>query len=573
MRPLLVGEPAPFAAEVHHEALADGALLVRLTLVAERAAVPPPIALEWRWPLCDTVCLWSTASGRSKGVPAAGWGPLRVRARATSEAPVVCAVSGAGENRIAIACADVLHLVEIEAGVVEETAEIACRIGLFGEPRAPAGRFEVTVRIDRRAIRYEEALAAAATWWASLPGCAPTPVPEAAREPMLSTWYSFHQRLDPAAVETECRLARDLGMRAVILDDGWQTLDAGRGYAFAGDWEPERIPDLRGHVDRIHAAGLKVLLWYSVPFVGVKSRAHDRFRDRILHHMGGDWGAAVLDPRHADVREYLIGTWEKAMVDWDLDGLKLDFVDRFAMQEDSSQGSGDLMEAVDRLLRDAMDRLRRVRPDALVEFRQPYIGPLMRRYGNMFRARDCPADLVKNRISVLDVRMLAGDTAVHSDMLMWHPDEPVESAALQLLAVLFAVPQISVRLDRLPPPHSAMLRHWLAVWRDHRDVFLGGELCAVSPELGYPAAWARRGEELVAAVYADVVLRVPSVRHLLVANATRGDRVVLELERATAGHLRVRDAIGRSVTDEARNFAAGVQRISVPPAGLLELDT
>jgi alpha-galactosidase len=287
--------------------------------------------------------------------------------------------------------------------------------------------------------------------------------------------------------------------------------------------------------------------------------------------MGGAWGAAVLDPRDADVREYLIGTWEKALVDWDLDGLKLDFVDRFVMQADSPAG-GDLMEAVDRLLRDAMDRLRRVRPDAMVEFRQPYVGPLMRRYGNMFRARDCPADLVRNKISVLDVRMLAGDTAVHSDMLMWHAGEPVESAALQLLAVLFSVPQISVRLAGLPPAHLAMLRHWLAVWRDEREVLLAGELRAMSPELGYPAVWARRGERLAAAVYADVVLPVPAVRRALVANATRGGAIALELAAPIAGRLRVRDTTGRLVFDEERRLAAGLQRIAVPPAGLLELD-
>lgn len=571
-RPLLTGDPAPFAAEVVGETLADGAALVQLSLVAARPSVPPPLALEWRWPLCDTACLWSTASGRNKGVPAAGWGPLQVRARATSEAPLLCAVSAGGENRLALACSEVLHAIELEAGVVEETGELACRLGLFAEPRAPAERFEVAVRIDRRSLRYEEALAAAAAWWAARPGCAPTPVPPLAREPMLSTWYSFHQGLEPAVVEAECRLARDLGMRAVIVDDGWQTLDAARGYAFAGDWQPERIPDLRGHIDRIHAAGLRALLWYAVPFVGVRSRAYRRFADRLLYRMGGDWGAAVLDPRHLEVREYLIGTWEKAMVDWDLDGLKLDFVDRFVMQPDSPREGGDLMEAVDRLLRDAMDRLRRVRADAIIEFRQPYIGPLMRRYGNVFRARDCPADLVRNKISVVDLRLIAGDTAVHGDMLMWHPDEPVESAALQLLAVLFAVPQISVRLDRLPPAHLAMLRHWLQVWRDNRELLLGGELTAVAPELGYPAVWGRRGDRLAAALYADLVLPVPEeVRRALVANATRGAAVALELAAAMRGRMRVRDTTGRVLVDEERTLAAGLHRIAVPPAGLLEI--
>jgi len=169
--------------------------------------------------------------------------------------------------------------------------------------------------------------------------------------------------------------------------------------------------------------------------------------------------------------------------------------------------------------------------------------------------------------------MLAGDTAVHGDMLMWHPEEPVESAALQLLAVLFAVPQISVRLDRLPAPHLAMLRHWLSVWRDNRDVLLAGELHAMAPELGYPAAWARRGDRLVAALYSDVVLPVPAVRRALVANATRGAGVALELAAPLAGRLRVCDTTGRVLVDEKQSLAAGLHRIAVPPAGLLEVES
>ena len=569
MRPLLVGDPAPFAAEVDEDRLADGTALVRLTLRASSAVAPPPLALVWRLPLSDGACLWTTGAGRDKGLPPS-WAPLRLRARATTEAPLVCLVSGAGENRLAIACSDALHLVEMTAGVIEETGELEVRVALFTEPGAIADRVELAVRIDRRPVRYEEALAAAASWWAARPGGAPSPVPEAARQPMLSTWYSFHQELDPAAVEAECRRARDLGMTAVIIDDGWQTLDAGRGYAFTGDWTPERIPDLRGHIDRIHAAGMRALLWYSVPFVGMKSRAWDRFRHRMLYVME-ERGAGVLDPRHPEVREYLIATWEKAMVDWDLDGLKLDFVDRFVMRPESPREGGDLMEAVDRLLVDAMERLRRVRADVMVEFRQPYVGPLMRRYGNMFRANDCPADHVRNRIAVLDLRLLAGDTAVHGDMLMWHPDEPVEAAALQLLAVLFAVPQVSVRLDRIPPDHLAMLRHWLGVWREHRETLLGGELHAASPELSYPAAWSRRGDELVAALYADLVLELPAVRRALVVNATRRPGVTLALAAPLEGRLEVRDTTGRVVGAGPRRLAAGVHRIEVPPAGLLEV--
>ncbi len=39
----------------------------------------------------------------------------------------------------------------------------------------------------------------------------------------------------------------------------------------------------------------------------------------------------MLDPRYPEVREFLIGIYEKALLDWDLDGFKLDFVDEFVV--------------------------------------------------------------------------------------------------------------------------------------------------------------------------------------------------------------------------------------------------
>ena len=53
----------------------------------------------------------------------------------------------------------------------------------------------------------------------------------------------------------------------------------------------------------------------------------------------------------------------------------------------------------------------------MIEFRQSYIGPAIRKYGNIFRAGDCPADILSNRIHTIDLRLTSGSTAVHSDML------------------------------------------------------------------------------------------------------------------------------------------------------------
>lgn len=38
---------------------------------------------------------------------------------------------------------------------------------------------------------------------------------------------------------------------------------------------------------------------------------------------------SVLDPRYPETRRFIIGAWVHAVRDWDLDGFKLDFIDRF----------------------------------------------------------------------------------------------------------------------------------------------------------------------------------------------------------------------------------------------------
>ena len=79
--------------------------------------------------------------------------------------------------------------------------------------------------------------------------------------------------------------------------------------------------------------------------------------------------------------------------------------------------------AVNRLLSDVMERLKAIKPEILIEFRQSYIGPAIRKYGNIFRAADCPADILTNRVRTVDLRLFSGNTAVHSDMLEWNMNE------------------------------------------------------------------------------------------------------------------------------------------------------
>lgn len=64
--------------------------------------------------------------------------------------------------------------------------------------------------------------------------------------------------------------------------------------------------------------------------MGYYSRNWERFQDKILVKVDRNQ-VGVLDPRYPDVREYLIGIYENALQEFDLDGFKLDFIDRFKM--------------------------------------------------------------------------------------------------------------------------------------------------------------------------------------------------------------------------------------------------
>ena len=114
-----------------------------------------------------------------------------------------------------------------------------------------------------------------------------------------------------------------------------------------------------------------------------------------------------------EVREYLISTYERVVGEWGLDGVKLDFIDSFQLPDkDPAIADGyagrdyrSLPDAVDRLMKDVLTRLKKINPDVLVEFRQHYMGPAILQYGNMMRCADCPADPTANRKRICDLRL------------------------------------------------------------------------------------------------------------------------------------------------------------------------
>ncbi len=617
-----VAGSSPWRASLASVRPADGLeeIVLSLETVSGKPLPPPRVALAMHAPVRGAVACWTPQHVHFE-MPLP-WTQARVGANAARDLPLYANVGADGAARLVLAVSECVRRVVIRGVIDEYRADEELEVAFFTEPEEPLSRYSARIRLDTRQCPFAAALSEAARWLDNsalstrhsslVTRHSDAPPPPAATRPWYSTWYSYHQHVTAEAVLAEARAARKLGMRGLLLDAGWMKSRRGvpggwMAEARFGDWipDPAKFPDMRALSRAVRAEGLAFGLWFALPFVSRHSTAWRTWKDKLLWIRSGgasEWG--ILDPRFPEVRAHLASLFGRVTREWELDGLKLDFIDSFELrtsapanapgaltapnlpQEEAKrsddrtagpEGGRDFVsvpQAVVALMEGVSAAIRAAKPDALVEFRQGYVGPAIRPFGNMMRASDCPSCIATNRIKTVDLRLTSGTTPVHGDMLEWDLGATAEDAMLQLLATLFAVPQISMRLAELPPRHRAALRFWLRFWNAHRDTLLGAPFRPVHPQAGYPVVAAAGAEETVAAVYqsgavADAwqdgaktgfVVNATGARGLTVRFATRPKSVELL------------DCTGRKVATHSSlvtRRSSLVEDVPVPPSGLL----
>jgi len=493
----------------------------------------------------------------------------------SKDAPVTCLFDGKDTNRYCWALSECCKLVHIKNAIYDQLGSLTPQFSF--KTRQYTNQYEVmiTLYIDKRPVSMRKAVEDVADWWEKELGMTPMYVPAKAREPLYSFWYSYRQDVNEKNVEEECRRAKELGFEICIVDDGWQTENNLGGYAYCGDWQPapNKFPDMAAHVKRVHEIGMKYILWYSVPLIGYHSAHYEHFKEMLLRDEPR-LSAAILDPRYKQARDFLVNTYKKALLEWDLDGFKLDFIDTWTdslenAPFDEKMDIPALQDAVDACMSEIVRELKKIKPDILLEFRQEYIGPHMKQFGNMFRVGDCAGNYLKNRTSILDLRMLMGDQAVHSDMLMMAPFEDPKINALQIISCMFGVMQFSGRLETLDAKNVQMSRFWLSFLKEHRALLQSKNLETYEAHLLYTWAKATEGKECAVGVYAiDKCVKPDAADTVYIANGCMGERMFVELE----GKYRVQilNCFGDEVSCFDKVFA-GVECLYVPVGGLAVL--
>ena len=523
--------PGDWRISLEREVADDGAEFARIVLDCPTAQTPPKTFLETAVPQVRMDYVWSV-NETDCGLRA-DWG-ARTATELANGMPVFVYFDGNDTSRFAVAAEECARHLSYRGGIREEGNLLRIRIGWFETVEMPMSHYETRVRFDPRPKYFGDAVRESVAWIEKTAGYVPCKAPKAAFDPLYSSWYSFHQDVRDADIEAEMAIASKIGMKTLIIDDGWQTDDTSRGYAFCGDWRPStrRFPDMAAHVRRVQEMGVKYMMWYAVPFVGHKTANFERFRGKYLVEDLNGRGFAVLDPRFPEVRRFLVDTFVKAEREWNLDGFKLDFIDSIRVTESDPAAAENyagrdiksVPTAVDRLMTEIKDALEAERPGVLVEFRQNYVGPAIRKYGNMLRVADCPGNMRRNRFAMANLRLASGSTAVHSDMLEWNFADSADHAALYVINAMFGVVQYSMMLRNAPKEHLAMIEKWIKFSQDHRDTLQNGKFRPHHPELQYPVIEAEGKDEVVVGLYDDGrVVEIPEGKRTFVMNASGKD--------------------------------------------------
>ncbi|MBQ4290519.1 MAG: alpha-galactosidase, partial [Clostridia bacterium] len=460
----------------------------KLEVTWKEPSTPEEILIGWDEPMGELEAGWTPT--KNPGYPLC-YGPHQ-DSRYCTGAPMCVSIGPGGANYVTVALLDSVIPTKIRF-VSDELGRLNTfwTVQLFHAPSDRRTSYSTVLRIDRRSIPWYDAAQQVALWWEEELHTEKK-VPDLAETPLYSTWYIYRQNPRQEILERELKKVSELGFRTVILDDGWQ-FDPEEGlYAYCGDWEPSpvKFPDFAGFVEKVHSYGMKILVWFALPFAGYDSKCYQTFRDKIFDDRYPKLKTALLDIRFPEVRKYLTDLYLRFIRDYKLDGVKLDFLDSYHTSDRSAPfREGMDCESIETATKIMLEEItavtRSADPDFLVEFREQYFGPEILRNGNIVRNGDCPFDPLRNHFGIANLRLFVRSSAIHSDMMIWSVKETPERGCLNFVHSLFGVPQISVSFLDLPEKHLEMVQAVLRYWEKNKEILLHGHFRASHPELMY----------------------------------------------------------------------------------------
>lgn len=404
--------------------------------------------------------------------------------RVNNASPIVCNYNRAGVNSGVVTMLDQLPRTKVNQRTVIETPPMCQQQVKFSRHRVSGG-FRETLVIYRKPVQYAQAVRevqAKVVQWNKI---RPLAAPEWAREPVWCSWYSHLYGLTQGDLEAQIPHMKAVGVRTMLVDASWfKAPDVAYSHVW-GDYivHKEMIPDMSGLSAKVHAAGLKLMLWCGPLYVGQKAICRKEMEPYLAHD--GQARQTRLCPFCPEAAEHASKLVSRLMREHDLDGLKLDFMSQdddpmcVDPKHDHSLHEGDYGKAMLHLMSEIRDGILSVKPDAAIEYRIGYSTPSTLGVANCHRGNDAPYDADYIRRENQFLRLFCHKPgAVWSDYAYWHAQESTESVSLMLGQQVFSggVPTLSIDFETLGDEHRQTLHFWMNFYREHQDALAGATL-------------------------------------------------------------------------------------------------
>jgi len=403
--------------------------------------------------------------------------------------------------------------------------------------------------------------------------------------PVWCTWTAFPSAdMNDQTVLENARMARELGMTTIILDDGWfgpGLDDDHHGDINHGDYEPDprKFDDLPALIKKVQALGMKFLLWHAPLCVAPESKAKNKL-DRWLIRCGDKNeqflsvnGMHQLCPACPEVRQYVADETKRLLQTYGADGLKVDLFnclpDQHCTCTDHEHDIDDPVIALDALMQTQWEAAREVNPNVLIELKQDYGNVRLIRHGTMVRAGDTAYDMDTNLHRCGYTQAFAN--CLHVDPLVTSIHTPPVAIALMMIkALVGGVPTFSMNLPNFSEEQREVIGAWLGLYNEQRHLFEQPRQATDN----YLQTWrgGTNNTAWAAALFQAQQIALPDVSQVLLFNGTGKDTLRLQIDSPVKVSWTTYDYTLRQSDNTQTAQWADTTCISVPAGGMARID-
>ncbi len=148
---------------------------------------------------------------------------------------------------------------------------------------------------------------------------------------LINNWEATYFNFTEEKLLDIARVASEIGIEMLVLDDGWFSKYRDNDRGGLGDWfvDKRKFPNgLSAFVDKLKGLGMKFGIWFEPEMISPVSELYTAHPDWALHIDGRPMTIArsqyVLDMSRADVRDYLFDCFRQVLDSTDVTYVKWD---------------------------------------------------------------------------------------------------------------------------------------------------------------------------------------------------------------------------------------------------------